>query len=1555
MCHDRPLTEPSPISRRSWRDSVNVRGRGVRFRSAWLLVLLGCGDSSTTSPTTTSPPPTAPTPATIAVSPETAELNALGETVRFRAEVHDNNGVVMTDVVVKWRTADTAVAVADSAGNVTSAGNGRTAVSATVGGVSGSATLTVVQEVSTVAVTPNSLAFAALGDNARLTARVADANGHHIDDARVIFASADTSVAAVDTVGLVTAVSAGRTIVTATAGEAVGEAVVVVELRADSITIAPAALLFAALGDTARLTARVADANGREVAEAVVTWSTADSSIAAVDGTGLVTSTGAGVTVVTATHDSLTAAADVEVSAGLSGDRQVLESLYRAWNGDNWNDRTNWLTDAPLSDWAGVGTDKNGRVNYLSLRDQNLEGRIPASIGLLDQLFILLVSQNSLRGPIPPELGRLTRLRDLSLGGNDISGPVPPELGDMAGLRYLYLSSTNLAGPIPDTFARLALTRFYFNNTGLCVPPSLGAWFAGLQDADDPLPCVPATPDRDVLVALYEATGGSGWDRSERWLSDFPLSTWYGVKVNDDGYVTELDLRFNNLVGSLPSVLGDLGHIEKLLLFGNELTGEIPPELGKATNLRDLALSSNRLMGSIPPELGNLINVDTLYLSRNQLEGPIPPELGNMAALERVALFENRLSGPLPRELGRLKKLRDLWLSDNAIEGPLPPELGDMTALENMALSRNRLTGSIPSELGRLKKLKVLGLGDNAIEGPLPPELGDMTALENMALSRNRLTGSIPPELGRLSNLELLWLFDNDLTGEIPAQLGNLTKLERLAIGTNPLSGRIPPELGGLSALSSLDLGRTNLSGPVPPELGQLPSLTSLGLCANNLSGSVPAELGDIRTLERLSLCHNPELSGLLPRSLMNLEFLSEFLFYQTKTCPQIDGEFQEWLVEVGAQGDECDPAEVERLALEEFFAKAGGTSWTNRTGWNSGEALNNWHGVSSRDGRVRGLMLEGNALTGPVPPEIANLTELEAVDLGGNRLVGEVPVEIASMAQLASIRLSGNEGMQGPLPFRLTELNRLEALEYEYTGLCASPSRTFQDWLGRIDVVAGATCGNPEEVGLSLPVVYLTQAIQRPTGDVPLIAGREALLRVFLTSDAPFAFYEPQVVATFTHGGRQVHRTVMERDGDRLAIHADESDLRNSYNAVIPAEYIRPGVELVVEADPGGVVPRAAGSQVRFPVSGSTPLTVIDVPPMELTVVPVLEAAEPDSSIFEWTDKIGDDSPEVGLFRYSFPFSEFTARSRDPYFTSLDLTNEDDQWGLVLEMEALRAIENGTGYYYGAAASVNGYVRGRARLAAWASIGKAWDTELAHEVGHNLDLLHAPCGGALGTDPDFPHSNGALGAWGYDFRDGSVVSAERRRDIMGYCYERGWLSDYFFEKVIEYRERVEGNRVRALVAAARQKSEVLVLWGGVVNGQLRIEPAFRATAPSRLPQQTGQYRIEGVDDSGATEFSLTFAPGMDQFGDKYFLFMVPIDFDWASSLDRITLTGPEGTVSVSADADRPITLVTDPETGSVRAILRDWGGDLPDPLGRTGAVGVSTSRSIRGALRLDG
>ena len=1396
---------------------------------------------------------------------------------------------------------------------------------------------------------------------------------------------------------------------------------------ASSVVVDPRSLTFGERGDTATLTATVIDAEGNVVDDAEVTWKSGDTRVARVNTAGLVTARYSGVTNVTATYDSVTSGA-AELAVRLpGGDRAALEAFYRATGGDDWDDNTNWLSDEPLGGWYGVEVNDSGRVRYLELRNNNLTGRIPAAIGLLDSLFSFHLSDTTITGSIPPAIGRLHALRDLRLRDTYVDGPLPPEMGNMKGLEYLNLGNTRLSGPLPETFSNLTLDRFYHSGTGLCVPRSLADWYKSLGNSD-PLPCIPETADRDVLDSLYNATGGEHWNWNRNWLTDRSLNTWSGIVTDAEGYVTEIFLPWNNLTDSIPPELGNLTRLKVLALYGNNLTGRIPPELGKLTRVRRFSLSSNKLEGPIPPEIGGMVSVDTMYLSGNQLSGPIPAEFGNLANLEHLSLFGNELSGPLPAELGKLKKLKNAWLADNKFEGPLPPELGDMTSLEDLSLSRNEITGSIPPELGKLQALKDLGLDDNQLTGPIPPELGNMASLEGLFLMRNKLTDSIPPELGKLSNLEWLWLFNNQLTGPIPTELGDLSKLENMAIGTNDLTGSIPPELGQLSALESLHLGRTKLTGPIPPELGnlssleylrlftselsgsipaelgnlsaltdlslsnnqltgsipsglgqlssleyvgarnnslsgsippelgQLASLVNLSFGDNNLSGALPPELGDLVNLESFNVSDNPDLEGLMPRSMMNLP-LGYLDISSTYVCPHLDDEFQEWLDGIPrAYGLWCPPTLTERFALVEFYDSTGGDSWTNNDGWDTDSEVGDWYGVTVGDSLVEQLRLPDNGLEGPLPAVIASLTEMQTLDLADNSLNGEFPVAPSSIDALDTIRISGNEDMEGPLPFRMIDLEDLKALQYKDTGLCASPAPTFQDWIDGLDLVDGTTCDNADSVKLSLPIVYLTQAIQRPEGDVPLLSDREALLRVFLVGDQENAFFEPEVFATFSRDGEEVLRVVMPSEQDMVATFADEGSLLRSYNAVIPAEHIVDGTELVIVADSAETIPRAPGSQTRFPETGSAALDVIEVPPLELTVVPVLNAEKPDSSIFPWVDSIadlGEESPQVGLFKYSFPFSEFTAKTRETHVTSLDLTEEDNTWPMVLELEKVYKAEEATGYWYAVADSDDGYVRGIARLNGWVSFGKTWDTELAHEVGHTLDLEHAPCGGALFTDPDFPYDNGSIGMWGYDFRDGSPVSPAKRRDIMGYCYDKGWLSDFYFEKVIRVREEKEGEDPQERKGEAGPKGQMLVLWGGVLNGELRIEPVHPMFTSAKLPEESGPYRLEGFGRGGEVEFSLSFTPGEDVYGNRYFFFTIPIEDDWENSLARITLTGPEGEVTVDSGDRRSITVVTDPSTGRIRAILRDWDRPLPAALGDTDGLEVETTRGILEAVRV--
>ena len=113
------------------------------------------------------------------------------------------------------------------------------------------------------------------------------------------------------------------------------------------------------------------------------------------------------------------------------------------------------------------------------------------------------------------------------------------------------------------------------------------------------------------------------------------------------------------------------------------------------------------------------------------------------------------------------------------------------------------------------------------------------------------------------------------------------------------------------------------------------------------------------------------------------------------------------------------------------------------------------------------------------------------------------------------------------------------------------------------------------------------------------------------------------------------------------------------------------------------------------------------------------------------------------------------------------------------------------------------------------------------------------------------------------------------------------------------------------------------MLWGGVSpDGDLRLDPAFVLDAQAKLPTAPGAYRIEGMGEGGASLFALDFRMDQISEGGGGFLFMVPFREEW-DALDRIVLTGPEGTATLDRETHQPMAIVIDRESGQIRAILR--------------------------------
>jgi len=290
-----------------------------------------------------------------------------------------------------------------------------------------------------------------------------------------------------------------------------------------------------------------------------------------------------------------------------------------------------------------------------------------------------------------------------------------------------------------------------------------------------------STAECKVLEKLWNRTSGKNWQVSQGWDRVTKVDTWEGVSVENER-VSALLLYSDNVIGKIPSELGELSALKRLSFANNKLSGNIPLSLGKLTQLEYLDLSNNNLSGDIPASLGSLSYLTELYLNNNQLSGNIPDSLGDLNSLRVLKIYDNKLSGTIPLTLGSLSNL------------------------DTLSLAENELTGAIPSELGSLSKLSFLDLKSNKLSGEIPAQLGNLESLTGLYLQDNKLTGTIPLELGSLLNLTDLDLADNTLSGTLPSPLGNLSILTYLNVSNNKLEGDIPVEFLNLSRLNYLNL-----------------------------------------------------------------------------------------------------------------------------------------------------------------------------------------------------------------------------------------------------------------------------------------------------------------------------------------------------------------------------------------------------------------------------------------------------------------------------------------------------------------------------------------------------------------------------------------------------------------------------------------------------------------------------------------------------------------------------------------------------------------------------
>ncbi len=396
-----------------------------------------------------------------------------------------------------------------------------------------------------------------------------------------------------------------------------------------------------------------------------------------------------------------------------------------------------------------------------------------------------------------------------------------------------------------------------------------------------------------------------------------------------------------------------------------------------------------------------------------------------------------------------------------------------------------------------------------------------------------------------------------------------------------------------------------------------------------------------------------------------------------------------------------------------------------------------------------------------------------------------------------------------------------------------------------------------PAPGGASIAGVEFAQAMLFPSGDanLVLVANRPVLAKVNVLGGSDTNAKPSGVIRVEDAAGRLLQELPLDAPTGALPTSAPtRPSFADSYSVTIPAALVQPGMRVTPQMTPAAVNQASLWPRVGGDVT------------VRLVAVPI----QIGSTVGQIVDR-----PDAYLLA-RLPVSGVVREDHAPFVSRAvtQLPTTSAQWSdafqrILNELDDLHLLENATPrtYYYGFMPKRTFGLAGIGYRPGNAALGFDMPNQpvvvketMVHELGHNLSLAHAPCGGPAGVDAQYPYANARLGAgarfiWGFDAESKRFVdpTPNDAHDLMSYC-NGDWFSDYNYRKVQAHL--TPADRALSVVNEPQVSldgaQELLMVSGQIRDGLLALQPLKPLYGNARPPDASGPYLLRITTQQGA-------------------------------------------------------------------------------------------------------